>query len=166
MAQSENMDKLIRFMEEETIALNIFAKKEDKLRLFIQQNDWENLNKCIHSMESMSDKIEKLGEERQKEFNRVKNHFGKNEDVGFYQIIVHLPAAQRDNCAKVYRELKLSVLKIQGITSSIDTYVRTVAGTMQQIINEIFPHRKGSIYCRKGNPKLAEENPMVLNRQL
>ena len=158
--------KLIRHMEEEIALLDSFAKIEESVRLYIRESDWENLNAALLEIEPVSVGIEKAEEQRGAVYTELREALGEPAQAGFYQVAVRLDSDKREQLSALYRTLKLSVIKIQGITWSIDAHVRAVGNTISQVLDELFPHRKGKIYGNTGESRAADSGPILINQSL
>ena len=159
-------EELDQVMEQEIILLELFCKKEEEIKSFILRNEWAGLERVLKEFQPITEEIDLLEKVRNDLFIALKVNLGEKSDAGFYQTIVHFSPVEREKSAELYRKLKRLVLKIQGITWSIDAHVRSVTGMMYKILNEHFPHRKGKIYSRRGSAKSAENCPMVVNKAL
>ena len=124
------------------------------------------MNKIIQDANPLIEQINSTEKKRNDAYVKLRNHFNYKEDASFYHLVVNFPEDERDLFAELFRSLKLAAFKIQGVTGGIDSYVSNVSDSMHQILNELFPARKGKLYSKAGSPKEAEMNPMVLNHQL
>ncbi|RKX78390.1 MAG: hypothetical protein DRP87_06455 [Spirochaetes bacterium] len=159
------VEKLKDLLKEEIEFLNVFCKEQEKIKTFIKNKDWEGLNKSVQKIEALSEAIENIDKERSIGFNRLRKAVLNRDNASFYQVIVRLPEDEREVLASLYRKFKLTVCRLQGLTTGIETLVYTLSGTLNQFLEEIFPHRKGKIYTKNGLITFAEENPIVLNRE-
>ncbi|MDC7127316.1 MAG: hypothetical protein PQJ46_17265, partial [Spirochaetales bacterium] len=105
-------------------------------------------------------------EQRNLVYIELKKLLNKKSDDGFYSVALHLEGDCRERCLSSYRKMKVALLRMQGITIGIDQYVKTVGDTTRSVLDEVFPHRRGDIYSKSGNKKPAQNDPMVLNKQL
>ncbi|MEW5817730.1 MAG: hypothetical protein AB1798_20340 [Spirochaetota bacterium] len=166
MKSVPELQTLRKTMAREIELLNLFAAEEERLKECIFQKDWEKLEKKIKSLGPLSEEIARLDSERDTIFQNVKMHIRAGKEANFYQVIFHFPPHTRNSLTELYRQLKLAVLQVQGITTGIELFVHTVNDSMVKVLDEIYPYRKGKIYCKKGKPKRTELNPHVLNHHL
>ena len=160
------VNSLIDKMAEETLLLEEFGSREGELRSCISSNNWSELTATIQNLSPLAEKIEEVEKSRDEAFMALRTMFGEKDDASFYHVVFHLPERERDICVELYRKLKLAAIRIQSITLSIDSYVRTVSGTVRQILEEIFPYQKGKIYSAKGGSMDTQAEPMVFNTSL
>ena len=138
-ALTEVKRELDSAMEKEVKLLESFGEKEERIRAFIFDNDWSGLERVLKEVEPISEEIDLLEKRRNELFCSLKEALGKGPEEGFYQTIVHFSPEEREKSSLLYRNLKLSVIKIQGITWSIDAHVKSITCLMQKILNEQLP---------------------------
>ena len=143
-----------------------FTRREEVIRTLISENNWEGLKDALDEIKPVATMMEEWENTRAVLFRKLREAVGESENAGFYQVIVHLPHDRRNALSVMYRRMKTSILQLQGITWSIDAYVRAVTGTMNQILNEMYPHRKGNLYAGNGAPAEGEASPLLLNHRL
>ena len=166
MDSEELCGSLTALMEREVVLLEHMVSYELTLKESILSHNWTRLELAQRKVAPFLDEVAGVERKRNAAFAKLRAAVGEDEDAGLYEVLVHMNRELRDRAAEVYRRLKFTVLKIQGITNSIDIYLRTVTGAMQEILAELFPFRKGNIYTRHGTTSQAQANPMVFSRRL
>ena len=158
--------RLCGYMKMELGLLERFRETEIELKNGISNKDWDSLDLSMQTMKHLSGKLIRVEKRRHTAFHELRDLVGEDENAGFYQVIVHLPFEEREVLAELYRSMKFAAVGIQAITYGIDEHVQTINGTLHQILNELFPYRKGNIYSKEGKRREAETNPMVVNHHL
>jgi hypothetical protein len=153
-------------MASELKLLEAFREAELDLKNRISNKEWDGLERCIHKMKSLSDDLTGIEEKRSRAFGELQDLVGEKEEAGFYQVIVHLPSGERESLAELYRAMRFAAVGIRSVTYCIDEHLKAINGTLQQILNELFPYRKGNLYSKHGERREAEDNPMVVNQSL
>ena len=166
MAEKTPNARLLEYMQQELKLLDAFRGAEINLKQSITEKNWDDLDTSMKYMSSLGAELGEVEEDRNAAFHELRELIGEPEDANFYQVVVHLPASERDTLAELYRAMKFSAVAIQAVTYAIDEHVQTINGTMHQILNELFPYRKGSIYSKEGRRKEIEQNPLVVNQHL
>ena len=166
MANQAPNKRLHKYMKSELGLLEAFREAEIDLKNNINRKDWDALEQCIRKMKALSAKLAAVEENRNHAFCDLQDLVCEKEDAGFYQVIVHLPVDEREALAGLYRAMKLAAVSIRSVTYCIDEHLKTINGTLQQILNELFPYRKGNIYSKQGERQEASGNPMVVNHNL
>jgi hypothetical protein len=151
---------------QETELLTRYLELERKLSESVYTRNWEDLNSCLEALEPISEKIAELDSRRDAELTALKEALGAGDSEGFYQVISRLPKAERNELAAQFRGMKAAVFRLQGLSRQLESYLGTVSGTMREILEELFPHRRGNIYSRKGVAAEPEGNPMVISHHL
>ena len=72
----------------------------------------------------------------------------------------------QDELVRIHMELKLGVLKVKSSTGRLGYLFRVLSDSMNEILTEIFPHRKGKIYSHDGREKGYVEESVVVNKSL
>ncbi|MBI9105209.1 MAG: hypothetical protein JEZ04_00600 [Spirochaetales bacterium] len=158
--------KLAKLMDAETELLNIICFEEEKLQKALRANNWNEMEVVINKLAPVSERMETIEADRDSVYQSMKTKLGKKQSDGFYSVAAHMDGRTREDCLSGYRKLKIALLRMRGLTSGIDQYVRTVGDTSRAVLNEVFPHRKGSIYSSTGSTRPVQSDPMVLNRHL
>ena len=84
------------------------------------------------------------------------------EQEGFTEIVAHLPAEDRDELLTLYRHLKASVIRVKASAGLLNYYVQSMSEALRQILEELFPHRKGKMYSRTGKPQEPGDESLML----
>lgn len=158
--------RLRTYMKAELALLERFREAEIELKNCIHTKNWDSLEKTMKEMNELAAELNATEDARHRAFIELRDLVGEGETSGFYQVIVHLPFEERESLAELYRAMKFVAVGIQAVTYCIDEHVQTINGTMHQILNELFPHRKGNMYSKQGKRREVEENPMVVNHHL
>jgi AAA+ ATPase superfamily predicted ATPase len=80
--------------------------------------------------------------------------------------VTRLPAAERDELFALYRQLRLALIRVKGNAGLLGFYLRSLSETLQKVLEELFPHRKGRIYSRSGKAREAEDDSLVVYRHV
>lgn len=158
--------KLANLMNKETEILDSISVEEEKLQQSLRESNWEKMESIISNLSPLSENMEKVEDERNKVYMKLKTRLNKTDSDGFYAVAMHMKGQNREDCLGGYRKMKVALLRMQGITAGIDQYVRAVGDTSKAVLDEVFPHRKGRIYSNRGCEKPVQADPMILNRHL
>ncbi len=166
MSIEELSIKLADLMEKETAVLNEISIQEESLQKTLRDSNWDQMEIIISRLSPLSDEMDKIEVERNNVYQKLKSKLNKSETDGFYSITVHMEGETRERCLAGYRKMKVALLRMKGITSGIDQYIRAVGDASKTVLDEVFPHRRGRIYSSTGSARPVHSAPMVLNRQL
>ncbi len=146
--------------------LEQFSELELSLQDCIYNRDWKGFEEVLKEMQPISEELVDVEERRNIAYDDLRIKATGREDTSFYQVVLGLPEEQREGFSKTYRKLKFTVLRLKGITEGMDSFVGSMTGTMREIMDDIFPYRKGNIYSSRGRTRQVNENPMVVNHHL
>ncbi|MDY7028846.1 MAG: hypothetical protein SVR04_11165 [Spirochaetota bacterium] len=159
-------DQLKTILLQEIDGFITAVEKAEEIRSSIFRHDWKRLSQNLERMEHATGYIAALEKERSHVFSTLRREVGEKSTAGFYTVIVHLDAGRQEELSKLFRQLKSLVLQLQGSIWSIDAYTRTLSTTIYDILQEMFPHRRGTMYSKTGRKQKHGSDPLVVNRQL
>lgn len=166
MDTAELCRSLTELMERQAALLEHMVSYEITLKESIVAHNFTGLELAQRKMSPILNEIAAAEAARHAAFLKLQVAVGEGPESGFYEVLSHLDRATREKAADAYRTLKFTVLKIQGLTDSIDIYLTTVTAAMQEVLSELFPFQKGNIYTRRGTKRQAQANPMLISRRL
>jgi hypothetical protein len=153
---------LKRTLRAEARTLKDFAELQKGLQQAISKRKWTELNKEIDALRQLAEKIETLEEERIQAYQTLKSSLHAGEKESFTEIVAHLPAKDRDELLTLYRHLKAAVIRVKASAGLLNYYVQSMSEALRQILEELFPHRKGKMYSRDGKPKKPGDESLML----
>jgi ribosomal 50S subunit-associated protein YjgA (DUF615 family) len=153
---------LKRTLRAEARTLKDFAELQKQLQLAISKRQWTELNKEIDALRRLAGKIETLEEERIEAYQDLKSSLRADGQGNFTEIVSHLPAKDRDELLTLYRHLKAAVIRVKASAGLLNYYVQSMSEALRQILEELFPHRKGKMYSRTGQPKEPGDESLML----
>lgn len=162
----DSADALTKSMEKECDFLDSYRFFESELKASIHRKDWPGIEKCIAELTALAGDLSESEASRHRHFEDLRIQCGEPEDATFYQVIVHTERSQREILSALYRRMKLAVLQIQAITWCINEHVQSINDALQEVLEELFPHRKGSIYSKEGTRTEVDAQPMLFSRSL
>ncbi len=166
MKNNDKAKRLLNTLEAETTLLDRYKRGQEELRVYLKEKEWEEMSRLLERMELLSQEISNVEDRRHSLFLELTTLYGLPKEVDFYQLVIRLPKDVQEPMAEAYRQMKLIVTQIEGISVAIDVYIRSVGEVMNQVLGECYPHRKGNIYSRNGRTVPVNSNPMILNRSL
>jgi ribosomal 50S subunit-associated protein YjgA (DUF615 family) len=153
---------LKRTLRAEARSLKDFAELQKGLQLAISKRRWTELNKEIDALRQLAEKIETLEEDRIEAYQTLKGSLQADGKESFTQIVSQLPAKDRDELLALYRHLKAAVIRVKASAGLLNYYVQSMSDALRQILEELFPHRKGKMYSRTGKPKEPGDESLML----
>jgi alanyl-tRNA synthetase len=153
---------LKRTLRAEARTLKDFADLQKDLQQAISKRQWTELNKEIDALRQLAEKIETLEEDRIQAYQMLKSSLQADDQESFAEIVSRLPAKERDELLVLYRHLKAAVIRVKASAGLLNYYVQSMSDALRQILEELFPHRKGKMYSRTGKAKEPGDESLML----
>ena len=153
---------LKRTLRAEARTLKDFAELQKQLQQAISKRQWTELSKEIDALRRLAEKIETLEEDRIQAYQTLKSSLQSDGEESFTEIVAHLPAKDRDELLALYRHLKAAVIRVKASAGLLNYYVQSMSDALRQILEELFPHRKGKMYSRTGKPTEPGDESLML----
>lgn len=153
---------LKRALRQEAESLRAFAAVQNNLQQAISRRQWTELNREIDALRRLADKIEMMEENRLQAFEALREALNAEPREGFTALAFRLPAEERDELIGLYRSLKAAVVRVKASAGLLSYYIGSMSDALRQIVEELFPHRKGRLYSRTGKTKEAGDESLML----
>jgi len=147
-------------------AMLAFGTHEQELQTAIMNRDWSTIDSLVPRMQRSSAELEATDAARHDAFVVAKRELGLSSDASFSDFIDRVNEDDRRELTALYRSLQVSVLRVKSVTRGIDSYVRGTLRTTNEVLGEVFPDQKGTMYSRRGKRSPADGRAMVLDRHL
>jgi len=157
---------LARAMTEERELFHRFAEEEAGLTRIVQDRDWQRLERSLADLERLAGAIEAAEQRRHQRYQELKQQLGVGDRAGFALVVSRMPESERVGLAGCHEELRGAVGRVRTLTASLAYYFRYIKESVEQVLVEAFPHRRGRIYSRRGRPTEAGTDPVVVNHSL
>jgi hypothetical protein len=157
--------KLEVCLTQENRLFHMFGLLEEQLISLLQQKQWPEVDDFVNRLKALAVEIEQVEENRCKTFAAVCKEVGHREETTLGTILASLEPEFRVNLSALQRQLKESVTKVRSLSNGMLMYSKYMRNTIDDILKEIFPHRKGKIYSQQGKAHVVHEEPVVLNKQ-
>jgi Glu-tRNA(Gln) amidotransferase subunit E-like FAD-binding protein len=153
-------------LAEQAEALLTFGVLQNKLQEAVLHGDWDTLDSVVPDLHQQAARIEELDIRRTSLVQEVKADAGVAADAPFSELLERLGEEDRAMVNSLYRKLQVAVWKVQNVSRGIDSYLRTRIRTTRDVLGELFPERKGTIYGKSGSPAPVGGSALVLDRHL
>ncbi len=160
------LEEIKAMLTHEAELMTEFGEREQDLQDAVLRRDWPAVDALVMTMEEQSRRFARLDERRHELVVAAKVDLGLRAEASFGELVDHVPEPDRRDLIAGFRTLQVSVLKVKSVTRGIDTYVRGSLRAAQDVLGEVFPERKGTLYSRKGRRTHADGRAMVVDRHL
>lgn len=166
MTLDEYADRLEKCMKRELELFDGFHASEEKIRKLITEKNWPALDRELSEIQKYSEIIDEAETERSRIYQCMKLYCADESVESFYAFVSSYCPERSSSLTSLYRQLKVSVMKVKTLTMRIDAYLSTITAAVTRILDEAFPMRKGTIYDSRGTDRGASAPPLVLDRHL
>jgi len=166
MTATTGVENLKNLLNREVELLDDFAREEQKLQNAIVEREWERLEEIVAQMSEASDRVLEVEKERHECYTRTRQELGCAEGERFYDFVARLDLGDRMEVSELYRRLKVSVMRVQALTGGIGSYVTSATTAIRDVLDELYPRRKGRIYSRGGEHAAPDDRAMVVDHHL
>jgi flagellar biosynthesis/type III secretory pathway chaperone len=95
-------------------------------------------------------RISTAEQERHRAFTELAESNGLTGDVSFYDVVSHVPQEDRQYLVDLFRELKIAVMRVQGLNSGIESFVQARSSSLNDLLEVFGPSHRGKVYGRDG----------------
>lgn len=160
------VETVVETLSAQLTMMNTLAEHEAELHRRMLEREWEEVTPLIETMSEMSDAVVEAENRRHDAYCRLRRDLGLDDSSGFGEVLAALGDEDRRRLAELYRQLKLSVIRLQSLAGGVDRYVRTMMATTRELIKEAYPHRNGATYGKDGAHASHTGEALVLNHHL
>jgi len=128
----------------------------------VMNRNWTDFEDHFNVLGEIGAEFSVVEAERERLFAAIMPESGISQ--GFYALIAHFPAGQRNELSDIYRDLKLKTLQVKMKSDALMDYITEARATMAGFVEIAFPDRGGKLYTPHGNPVSHDMRSMVLDR--
>ena len=150
--------RLAQAIQMEAGILEEFAREQDELLGTVRSRSWADLERKLEALRVTEGRVQAADRERVDALPP-----GEGDAASFARIVRNIEAASRAELERSYHALSLAVLRVKAATSRLDHYVGAVMGSLDAVLGELLPYRKGRMYCSKGQHRQAAEVAIVVD---
>jgi len=156
---------LAKAMDAESRLLGDYAARLQELQRIIGQRNWEAVEKSISALRELAGEVETAEAARVEAFRSLKDEQFLPVQERFDQVAERQPQAERDELLELGRRLKIAVVRVKGSSGLLGYYVRSALQARSQVLEELYPHRKGRLYSRSGRTRSTADESLMLDRK-
>lgn len=150
MNRTQRAHTLIEALEHEVSLLDSFVQKERELRDVVMDRNWPALEEIISALNEAGTSISTAEQKRHRAFTDLAESEGLSGDVSFYDVVSHVPQEDRQYLVDLFRELKIAVMRVQGLNSGIESFVQARSSSLNDLLEVFGPSHRGKVYGRDG----------------
>jgi hypothetical protein len=128
------------------------GREVERLRDSFQQKSWGPSLSVAESISRSSLAVEEADAARDEAFEAVRAAMDLPRETTMSAILPSLPSLLRSEMEESWRGLRMAVVRLKTATGRMRYSAEALAFTLNRILEQVFPYRKGRIYTRRGTP--------------
>lgn len=152
--------RLAQAMDAETGLLEEFAREQEGLLDTVRARSWAELERKLEALRALEEKVQEADRRRIEALPE-----GAADAAAYASLVAALETAGRVELEGSYHGLTMAVLRVKGALSRLDHYLAAVTGSLNAVLGELLPYRKGRIYSNRGRERQAAETPIIVDRK-
>jgi hypothetical protein len=139
-------------MDRETELFTRLCQEVERLRDCFQQKEWNAGLAIAQGIEFAARMIEEADTARDDAFALLRDALELPREIAFSALLPALPDETRPSLEEGWRRLRVSVVRLKTVTGTMRYCAEALGDTLNRILEQLFPYRKGKIYSRHGTP--------------
>jgi len=136
-----------------------------RLRESFQGKEWGPSLALAEEIQRSAQSIERADTARDEAFVRLREDLDMPRESAFSALLPVLPDAERELLEGSWRALRMAVVRLKTATGRMRYAAESLSQTLNRILDEAFPYRKGKIYSRRGTPT-SVSGALLVDRKL
>lgn len=141
------------------------GQEVERLRDSFQQKSWGPSLSLAENIERSSQAVVLADAARDEAFAAVREAMDLPLETTMSAILPALPDLLRSEMEGSWRALRMSVVRLKTSTGRMRYSAEALAFTLNRILEQVFPYRKGKIYTRRGTPS-SVSGAVLVDRKL
>src|SRR5208337_416466 len=126
------------------------GREVERLRESFEQKSWGPSLSFAESIERSSQAIVEVDAARDEAFMAAREALDLPLETTMSAILPVLPDLLRSEMEESWRGLRMAVVRLKTATGRMRYSAEALALTLNRILEQVFPYRKGKIYTRRG----------------
>ena len=167
MKEVWNFERCLLVMNREIGLLKMISAVQKSMRQAVMNREWADFDENNGEVNRLGEEFACLEDERALLFSALsKDGYPANaEKIPFYASIVELPPEERMALSRLYRELKMEILKMRALNETFVTYLNEAKILAASYLEAVCPARGGKLYTRKGQRVSQDLRSIVFNNR-
>jgi len=155
------VEALAARMERECELFLVMGREVDRLRDSVQEKKWGQGLAIAQGLERFAGKVEEADTARDSAYQALCSNLAVPAGAVFSIVLSRVSADQRILLESRWRNLRTSVVHLGTASNRLRYYAEALGGTLGRILEEVFPHRRGRIYSRRGTATSVNDSLLV-----
>ncbi|MGO9310818.1 MAG: hypothetical protein ACLQDL_17555 [Spirochaetia bacterium] len=141
------------------------GQEVERLRASFEQKSWGSSLSLAEGIERSSLAVLEADTARDEAFVEVRETLDLPTETTMSAILPGLPDLLRSEMEESWRGLRMAVVRLKTATSRMRYSAEALAVTLNRILEQLFPYRRGKIYTRRGTPS-GVSGAVLVDRKL
>jgi hypothetical protein len=139
-------------IDRESELFTALGEEVQRLRDTFQEKSWGPSLALAENIERSSRAIEEADGARDEAFLAVREALDLPQETTMSAVMPAFSDLLRSEMEESWRALRMAVVRVKTAAGRMRYSAETLASTLNGILEEVFPYRKGRIYSRRGTP--------------
>lgn len=163
----EMKEKLATAITDEISLLALYRDEFSNMKRQVLEKDWIALQRSLETMNNISQKINFKDAERDSLYEEMSIKGSRREKESFHNFVSRLYGNSGKELQDLYRIIKHETRAVKVLSEGFGKYLNNRKTLINDVMEELVPHRKGAIYNRRGVTSHDMGNSsLVLNKHL
>jgi hypothetical protein len=141
------------------------GREVERMRASFEQKSWGPSLSRAEGIERSSQAIVEVDQARDEAFTAVSEALDLPLETTMSGIMPALPDLLRSEMEESWRGLRMAIVRLKTATGRMRYSAEALALTLNKILEQVFPYRKGKIYDRRGTPS-GVSGAVLVDRRL
>jgi hypothetical protein len=156
MKEGWDYGRCVSVLSGEIELLKKISAVQGRVRQAVMSREWADFDENDKELNLLGGEFERLEDERRLLFP---------EETPFYSAISGIPAEERVELSRLYRELKMETLKMRTLNETFMVYLNEAKNLAAAYLEAVCPARGGKLYTRKGRKVSQDLRSIVINNR-
>ncbi|MBB6478685.1 hypothetical protein [Spirochaeta isovalerica] len=167
MELMEIEEQLGKIMTDEISLFSLYREEFGKMEIHVRNKDWVSLQRSTENMRAISEQISRKDNDRDGIYRALCEKTGSSPDDSFYSVAARAYGPESREICDIFRIVKNEARSLKVMNQSFEKFIRNRKNLISDIMEELVPDRKGSIYNRRGLASHDNSSSsLVLNKHL
>ncbi len=166
MNKDLRIEELLECMECQAELLSDFAASQDLLKAQVEKAAWPSVEIHLTKLRQQADAIQRLDSRRTQLVSQLGSIWGTPAVNSIGEMISLAPDTQQPGLKQVASRLQGALWQVHKTTRRLGCYFESLTDTLDLVLDELIPQRKGKLYARDGMRKAWADNSFVVNTEL
>jgi hypothetical protein len=145
---------------------SLFEQLIAKLAAAVRSKSWPELENVVRMLDETGGKIIETENRRDDEYEGLMKARGFTGRKSLRDFLPFLDLEERNELLVLTNRLRAEVLKVKANSRGLGYYLQSVSLLVRNILEEAFPHTRGTIYSSSGKASRTSESVTTINREL